>query len=315
VVFRRVIDEFLACTIFAESLGHESAPAANIISLGGGFDSVCFNYLSKCKHRLLFTEVDFKEIVDRKASLIVSDAILNGATQGFAAFDIDRAVLSTDISSYRNSYGYKFGDLRLIEADLRHAEDLRSKLMESGIDTTAPTLIISECVLLCKCFFRNIGILMRNYYSNSPRNVLHAMIDLHKIDTERLSATLGALFPRALWVSYDAVQPNDVFGRMMHSNLVDAGFAIPGFRAYPSIDAHLMRYRTICGWNGGSSAGCTMTEAHDKVLDESCRRKADSIERLDELEEWTMLMNHYCITIGSSCGEFNHIVEIFRTIK
>ena len=37
-----------------------------------------------------------------------------------------------------------------------------------------------------------------------------------------------------LWVSYDMINPDDEFGRMMQRNLSAAGFRLPGLIAFPS---------------------------------------------------------------------------------
>lgn len=39
-----------------------------------------------------------------------------------------------------------------------------------------------------------------------------------------------------------------------------------------------------------------MLEVYDKYVDGEERRRAERIEFLDELEEWHLIMSHYCLS-------------------
>jgi hypothetical protein len=109
------------------------------------------------------------------------------------------------------------------------------------------------------------------------------------------------------------VHPHDAFGVVMLRNLTEARFHIPGFLEYPSLDAQIRRFKTVSGWDYASA--CTMNEAHDIILSDIDREKANKLERLDEIEEWVMLMNHYCISVSSNSTIFSDIVAIIPSCR
>lgn len=125
-----------------------------------------------------------------------------------------------------------------------------------------------------------------------------------------LIASLQSSFSVCAWASYDMINPDDSFGRMMSQNLSDAGFFIPGFCDYPSKEAQIGRFTKSLSWDFASSI--TMSQAHDVLLTAEERAAADKIERLDEVEEWLLLMNHYCITFATN--RQSQFIELIRMI-
>jgi hypothetical protein len=136
---------------------------------------------------------------------------------------------------------------------------------------------------------------------------------MDKSFAENLCATLASNLPSCVWASYDMVGPTDSFGKMMAQNLGDAGFHIPGFRDFPTLAAQEARFCAAAAWR--AAASCTMARAHDLVLSKEERAVADKIERLDELEEWELLMTHYCITITTNDPAYSKLVELFPSPK
>ncbi len=43
-----------------------------------------------------------------------------------------------------------------------------------------------------------------------------------------------------------------------------------------------------------------MADAYESIVTKNQRNHASSIEMLDELEEWILLMNHYCFISGTT---------------
>lgn len=129
------------------------------------------------------------------------------------------------------------------------------------------------------------------------------------IFASNLCSTLQGSFSSCAWASYDMINPTDRFGVMMAQNLRDSGFHIPGFSDYPSLDAQKARFTVDPNWV--LAAACTMTQAHDKIVSAEERAAADKIERLDELEEWVMLMNHYSVTVATNDSDmFSRLVQL-----
>lgn len=44
-------------------------------------------------------------------------------------------------------------------------------------------------------------------------------------------------------------------------------------------------------------------KVYEKFLDAKARRAAEALEFLDELEEWQLLMSHYCLCLATTGGE------------
>jgi hypothetical protein len=120
-----------------------------------------------------------------------------------------------------------------------------------------------------------------------------------------LITILGSALNTAVWCSYDMVSPLDAFGQMMQRNLANAGYDVPGFVDFPAIRDHEQRFLTN-GWR--YSIAADMLTVYNRLLMKEHRDEADKIERLDEVEEWNMLMSHYCLTTAANSDLFS--VEI-----
>ena len=46
-----------------------------------------------------------------------------------------------------------------------------------------------------------------------------------------------------------------------------------------------------------------MLDVYDAELTDGQRRRAEGIERLDEVEEWRIIMKHYCFITARNWGE------------
>ncbi len=87
----------------------------------------------------------------------------------------------------------------------------------------------------------------------------------------------------------------------MLSNLTSAGYNVPGFVECPSILLQQERFKNM-GFT--ISLSRTMWDIYRLLLREQPNdiKRIDSIERLDEVEEYDMLMSHYCFTVsGKGC--------------
>ena len=170
----------------------------------------------------------------------------------------------------------------------------------AGFDPTLPTMIITECVL-----------------------VYH-----EKRYTDALCRALGDLLTgHAVWVSYDMVNSQDVYGRMMFRNLTGAGFTVPGFSDYPTLESQEKRFRET-GWGISSSSesehtekeeegeeetqeqpsqggieSTTMLAAYNNLVTPEEKVRIARLQIFDEIEEWNMLMSHYCLTIAEKGEE------------
>ncbi|CAI6009610.1 unnamed protein product [Closterium sp. NIES-65] len=151
-----------------------------IISLGAGFDTLFFRLQTEGKAPHRFIEVDFQEVVAKKADIINAKPEL-------------AACLGPDVSplegaGLRSSNGYS-----LVSADLRDTDKLNEALAAAGADfgTNTATLFLCECVLI---------------YMDAP-------------SSHRLVAWAAEKFGTAAFVVYEQIRPDDAFGQQMIQNL------------------------------------------------------------------------------------------------
>ena len=129
--------------------------------------------------------------------------------------------------------------------------------------------------------------------------IVHSIHFITEDASRALLSQLSESCKHASVVVYDPIAQYDAFGEVMEKHLVSAGMA----------DAHtsLLQTRTLeqqlkkltdCGFE--VAVGCDMWSAYETVLTDEQRVRANRCELLDELEEWKLLMQHYCLAVGSS---------------
>ncbi|KAF9280078.1 hypothetical protein BGZ68_007520 [Mortierella alpina] len=155
-------------------------------------------------------------------------------------------------------------DYCLLSGDLREfTEDIVPKLKAQGFDTSLPTLFLSECVLI--------------YIQ--PR------------DSDTIMDWVGANMAASLFVVYEQINPNDAFGAMMLRNLKARQIDLPGIHAYPSLKSQEERFLSR-GWLAAKAVD--MNNLHASLSDEEMKR-ISTLEIFDEVEEWQLLAQHYCV--------------------
>ncbi|KAF9578598.1 hypothetical protein BGW38_005520 [Lunasporangiospora selenospora] len=155
-------------------------------------------------------------------------------------------------------------DYSLLSGDLREFVDsIVPKLKAQGFDTSLPTLFLSECVLI--------------YIQ--PR------------DSDDIVDWVGTNMDAALFVVYEQINPSDPFGAMMLRNLKARQIELPGIHAYPSLKSQEERFMSR-GWI--SAKAVDMNTLHDSISEAEMKR-ISALEIFDEVEEWQLLAQHYCI--------------------
>lgn len=186
---------------------------------------------------------------------------------------------------------HHLGALTLISQDLRDADGLVAALNQAGFSPLKPTLIITECVL----------------------------VYLNKDETDALCSTLSHYLShgKAVWVSYDMISPNDTYGQMMLKNLHKAGFALPGFIEFPTLKSHEDKFhgREDKPLNWSMVKSVDMLSFYHRVIDPNLIEIVNRLEILDEVEEWNMIMSHYCISVATNNAAFHHIVDDLTTLR
>lgn len=230
-----------------------------VLFLGAGYDTTPLIPYQQNLQRVRTFEVDFLDIINSKVDILKSIPGFMSLLSGYVTEGADVNVNSKTI----------IGPHTFISGDLRHAESVAAALLESGFDPDVPTLVLSECVLV---------------YMDKESNM-------------QLATELGKIMHNnALWMTYDMIKPDDVYGKNMIRNLRNVGFEIPGLTDFPTLEAQKDRF-LLTGW--GDAHSCNMRFYYDKLLSIECKERISKLEMMDEVEEWNMLMEHYSLTIAT----------------
>ncbi|KAK3823661.1 MAG: S-adenosyl-L-methionine-dependent methyltransferase [Linnemannia elongata] len=155
-------------------------------------------------------------------------------------------------------------DYCLLSGDLREfTETIVPKLNAQGFDTSLPTLFLSECVL----------------------------IYIQPGDSDAIVNWVGTNMDASLFVVYEQINPADAFGAMMLRNLRARQIELPGIHAYPSLKSQEERF-TSRGWQAAQAVN--MNKLHESLSEQELKR-ISSLEIFDEVEEWQLLADHYCV--------------------
>ena len=177
-----------------------------------------------------------------------------------AALPEGAACLGTDwVSSAR---------YQLRAADVRDEAALEAALAEARWDETRPTLVLLECVLVYL-----------------PPDAAASVLRL-----------FGRRARRCVAAVYEQIGPDDAFGRMMVANLRARDCALLGLSACPDTESQVARCRSA-GFTARAEA-VDLLGYHAEVLSHDERARVASLEPLDELEEWRLLMAHYCVVLA-----------------
>eukprot|EP00906_Rhabdomonas_costata_P036121 RCo050694 len=265
-------------TVIGSFLDQYRGQNPQVISIGAGWDMLFFRMRQKGiiegGHGVKWVEVDFPDVNRKKKSVIASHS------------DLIRYISETPTDVSFSDTEVRSPSYSLLAADLRQPSSLLSQLLQQqqlpgssspssaqgvGLRADCPTLLLSECVL----------VYMAPEHSDSL-----------------LRAFVGA-FPKLTCVAYEAVKPNDPFGQMMVKNLAERGCALLSIHRYPTLEAQSRRYHEL---------GFTHVVAWDMVtvyarLPKEERERVNRLELLDELEEWNMLLSHYCFVFASTISE------------
>eukprot|EP00580_Thalassiosira_gravida_P002043 CAMPEP_0201602534 /NCGR_PEP_ID=MMETSP0492-20130828/3236_1 /ASSEMBLY_ACC=CAM_ASM_000837 /TAXON_ID=420259 /ORGANISM="Thalassiosira gravida, Strain GMp14c1" /LENGTH=325 /DNA_ID=CAMNT_0048066073 /DNA_START=11 /DNA_END=988 /DNA_ORIENTATION=+ len=265
-------------------------------------------------------EVDHPSVVRRKATSWLSHCVPDG-------YDYNCELNQDTGSSYairisptsakqqganNNDNNNRVSNYHLIGHDLRSPpSSLFTTLthLEHGYNRSIPTLFVLECVVM--------------YLPNDASwELLRCLADSVKVPHGKEESRADD--PFAAVVLYDPIPCHDRFGSLMIENLSRAGITSRKGRNTGTFTANnddsngtssqsqqqqqlsLEKTRTLsdqlakltgCGFD--IAAGCDMNDAYNHgVIPASDARRASRCEMLDELEEFTLLMRHYCLAIG-----------------
>jgi tRNA wybutosine-synthesizing protein 4 len=261
-----------------------AAPAGSVpqvVSFGAGHDTLSFVlFADEPDRRLHYVELDFPEVVQSKANAVA-------ATPGLASLFDRMTRLGNGGDRGFVAHTASGSQLDVRACDLRDVSGVKDLLIDAGLDLAAPTVFLAECVLV---------------YMDPLAS--DALIQFAAVDFTGLRA----------FVAYEPIEPHDAFGVQMVNNIGLRGSPLLGINQYPSVEAQEKRFRDI-GWSQVNSM--TMLDAFSSLLDADEVKRINRIEMLDEVEEWQLMMQHYCFcwartAPGGSDDLLNRLALKFR---
>ena len=238
-----------------------------IISLGAGSDTRYFR-LQKSKEyspdTFVYHELDFKTITTSKISTITQNQNI------FQCIPGDIQIPGDSASLHSPTYHIHPVDLRWPSLS-EEPVDPSGKLQPlEFIDFSLSTLLISECCLI--------------YLEPAAAD---AVLDY-----------FAGIFPPETplgLILYEPLNPFDSFGKVMVSNLASRGIVLRTLRKYHSLEIQKARLQTY-GFAENAAADVEYLWEHWTGEDE--KQRVAALEMVDEVEEWQLLAQHYCVVWG-----------------
>ncbi|KAJ3253345.1 hypothetical protein HK103_000724 [Boothiomyces macroporosus] len=179
----------------------EKHERSQILSIGAGSDSRYFCLKDRNQQPTRYIEIDFPQITGKKAMTVCK----NKQTKALLG---EVSIENGGLDLYSEDYCLIAGDLREFKSKIL------LQLLSKGVDTSVPTLVLSECV----------------------------MIYLDPTVSDMLIQTIAESFKESYFISFEQILPNDAFGGQMLHNLKLRGIELLGISAYPTIDSQIQRF-------------------------------------------------------------------------
>lgn len=285
--YTRVLCQKVAIQLFLEYT--KGFPKVQVLYLGAGLDlsgvELAVTMNDNIDQDLSIFEIDFPEIIQHKYDILRKATFPKISSQ-------ERLVVNEN----KRRIEYFDNSVVFISHDLRDSLGLLDKMKENEFCCDIPTIIITECVFAY-------------------------MEETFVID---LISTIGNfVHGNSIWFSYDMMHLQDPYGDMMFKNLSRSGFSVPGLVQFPTFDSQSYRFssqfqtdvsQSKSAWRVSKSI--SMLDYYDHMISPQEKSRVESIEHLDEMEEWNMIMRHYCITLASKeLCETTRICQKMTTIS
>ncbi|KCV68284.1 hypothetical protein, variant [Fonticula alba] len=253
-----------------------------VVSIGAGFDTRPFYLSAGARENLrTYVEVDFPEVVARKmAAMQQADhfAQTQGLDLPFASVygPLHASAADGDLPLSLTSEKYA-----LVAADAADTAALGRALFDvARLDRHRPTLFLFECVMV--------------YIRPAAADGLFAWL----VAPDTGFSSVGMLL-------FEMIGGGDHFGEMMVKNLKSRNIQLPGL--LDDLGAHRARLQRAGFLQTPSRrtgfAGFNLHELFARVVSRAELRRLNTLEPLDEVEEWALLMSHYVMYCGYSEAE------------
>lgn len=240
-----------------------------VVSLGAGSDTRYFRLKRKRRDLdIAYHEIDFQANTRRKIAQLRGPAF-SETVKNLAGIDMH----ASEVQVSRDGSELKTPEYHIHPQDLRQ---LQTTL--DGVDTTLPTLIISECCL----------------------------IYLHPGDADAVVQYFSQLFPSTTPLAiaiYEPIRPNDSFGKTMVSNLLNRGIQLQTLEKYSGLDEQRKRlevggFGRETEWSRGGAEARDIDFIWRSWIAATEKERVEGLEWMDEVEEFVLLAKHYCICWG-----------------
>ncbi|KAF8453437.1 S-adenosyl-L-methionine-dependent methyltransferase [Terfezia claveryi] len=274
-----------------------------IVSLGAGSDTRYWRLKERggeWTRGLVYHEMDFSEVARKKAERVKKWGVLSKAlelgeeiTFGHGGGDNggngSKTTTPSSVSIQQsrasvNTVDIDQGTGNITSPDYYlHAIDIRllklglpTSPLPDTIETTIPTLIISECCLI--------------YLAPAEADAILTFFTT----VFKLSHPLSI-------VLYEPIGSDDAFGKVMIQNLATRGIVLQTLKKYSTLSRQKERLRML-GFKGGQAAG-DVDWIWENWVGANEKERLARLEMLDEVEEWKLLARHYCVVWGWKNGE------------
>jgi [phosphatase 2A protein]-leucine-carboxy methyltransferase len=283
----RLVDDFL---------GSYQQSTKQIVSLGAGSDTRFFRLKQKYPSvPLLYHEFDFPTNTAAKIKqmrmppfvhsvkvLCNVDLISAGAIVPTDVAENESIQFHADHSNYR----LHPLDLRTLSRPSRNLSQIEQEFSQYGISRDVSTLLLSECCLIYL-----------------PPDDADSVLSY-------FTSAFGPSTPVGV-IMYEPIRPHDAFGRTMVSNLTARGIHLQTLNAHDSLATQKERLRRHgFGSTRGSEAEGAEAADIDFIwqhwIEEPEKERVESLEWMDEVEEWRLLARHYCVSWAWK-GDLDHV--------
>jgi len=257
-------------------LGSQASDTRQIISLGGGTDTRPYRIFSRQNiPKLIYHEVDFEIVTKKKQRITQGNPALSRILPNITTSE-DHACWRSHLPSGSEYYCHGI--------DLRKLPSTGDELPLKGLRLDVPTLVLSEC---CLCYL-------------TPEDA-SSILDIF---TKRI--------PDVATIIYEPIRANDSFGKVMTSNLANRGIHMPTLREYQTPGDQEARLEQA-GFN--VSRAFTVKDIWKNWIPGDEKQRVDSLEGLDEVEEWELLADHYVVVWALRESEGGSIRETDQALS
>lgn len=256
-----------AAVRFLEGCPHGDG-VVQIVNLGVGFDTLYFWLRASSgawRDDIVYYEVDFPEVLSRKLSAITRRQSVWPLLDATCQEDLVGSELSSS-----GTRELRTPHCRFVSVDMRIMPELQAAVEGAGFRDDAPTLFLSECVL----------------------------VYMQAMHGDSIIEWAGSAVPNApsAMIMYEQCNPHDRFGKVMVENLMQRGCPLLSIQEYPTIDSQKERFLQR-GWHRASAGD--MNQVYAQYLDQADIDRVHRLELLDEFEEWRLIQGHYFLLCAS----------------